>query len=578
MAKIHGFVRDASDKPLGGVVLTFVGKRTGDEDKVKTSNKGEYLTKSLKNGDYEWVAEKEGHVPSRGLFRLRGTAEIVENEPIVLERAGSISGRVTNQAGAAIQGAQVTVTDSQNQIAGQAATDANGDYAIPNLLPGPHRVSVQAPAGFQNPAAINVNVQGGVDAGNSNFQLAAAVQTGSVSGQVTDKTGKGVQGREVRVTNAQDQVAGKVQTDANGKYTIQNLPAASYTVTVVDVAGQPSFLPAHNVEVIAGAATLGIDFAEDVVKDFLGRLDDARFSIESLISKDEANQAVSLFSVVNLMLAGLSRRRVGSKEKLDVLGMSNLYYGLQEGSLRDKITVGDSTALWSNLESELRNLAKDLDQLQSDVDFLNREAKRQFNLGMSNNVLANVRFPALFRRYVEIGSDPLLSFDIKAADQNRFFNKTKIAQADELLKELKGVVLQIVRSLSKYGTAATKRVNEDWAKFEARALEVLSIVARDRVTPDQDEQNIWSVLAALVNKNRETEIAPHVVLARHGGKLLKLAMDTYIEIESKAELDVFDPGRLRDLFQRGNIQKEFLTEKIREQATFIKRYPLPNWG
>jgi len=484
--------------------------------------------------------------------------------------AGSISGRVANNKGVGVGGAQVKATDGQNNVAGQAVTDANGSYSIKNLAAGAYAVSAQAPLGFKDPNPIqNVQVVDGQDAAGNNFQMAAA----SVLGLVTDKNGNGVQGKTVKAVNAQG-VEAQAQTGGDGRYMFDGLAAGKYTIRVED----PKFLSAYNVEVVDGVPTLGIDFSEDVVKDFLDRLDDARFSIESLISKDEANQAVSLFSVVNLMLAGLSRRRVGNEEKMDMLGVLNLYYGLQEDSLRNTVTVANPTDLWLKLEGELKGLAKDLDQLQSDADFLNREAKRQFNLGLSNNVLGNVQFPPLFRRYVEIGADKLIAFDIKAADENQFFDKTRIAEADELLKELKGLILQIVRLLSKYGTAATRRVNEDWARFEARSLEVLSIVARDRVTPDQDERNVWTVLADLTGKQRETQVAPYVVLARHGGKLLNIAMDVYRELENKGQLDVFDPSHLRDLFQRGNIQREFLTEKIREQATVIKRYPLANWG
>jgi len=484
--------------------------------------------------------------------------------------AGSISGRVANNKGVGVGGAQVKATDGQNNVAGQAVTLSNGSYAVKNLAAGAYTVSAQAPLGFKDPNPIqNVQVVDGQDAADNNFQIAAA----SVLGLVTDKSGNGVQGKTVKAVNAQG-AEQQAQTDANGRYMFDGLAAGKYTIRVDD----QKFLSAYNVEVVDGVPTLGIDFSEDVVKDFLDRLDDARFSIESLISKDEANQAVSLFSVVNLMLAGLSRRRVGNEEKMDMLGVLNLYYGLQEDSLRNTVTVANPTDLWFKLEGELKSLARDLDQLQSDADFLNREAKRQFNLGLSNNVLGNVQFPPLFRRYVEIGADKLIAFDIKAADENQFFDKTRIAEADELLKELKGLILQVVRLLSKYGTAATRRVNEDWARFEARSLEVLSIVARDRVTPDQDERNVWTVLADLTGKQRETEVAPYVVLSRHGGKLLTIAMDVYRELENKGQLDVFDPSHLRDLFQRGNIQREFLTEKIREQATVIKRYPLASWG
>lgn len=484
---------------------------------------------------------------------------------------GSISGQVVDTNGKGIEKAKVSVNDVAGAASAEVLTDANGKYAIPNLAPGKYVINVQA-TGFKSPGGMEVEVKEGQDTPRINFKLEAAptAQTGSIAGRVTNEKGIPVAQAGVEVVDAQDQIVGSTKTDTSGDYAITNLPAGIYTVRVQG----NQYLAARNVAVISGIKTEGIDFSLNVVKDFLDRLDDARFSIESPISIEEANQAVSLFSVVNLLLAGMSQRRVGNEDKTDVLGVLNLYYGLQEGSLEQRLPVADPRILWSKVEVELKDLAKDLDQLQSDVDFLNREAKRQFNLGTSNNVLGNVQFPGLFKRYVEIGTDPLLSIDIRKEEQNGFFDKTKIAQADDLLKELKALLLQIVRSLSKYGTAATKRVNEDWATFEARALEVLITVARERVSKDEDDKNPWAVLAVLTQRNRETQVAPYVVLGRHGGKLLRYAMDIYLETQD--QLDNFDRNHLRDLFQRpGQI---FWTDRIRREADVIKRYPLPNWG
>jgi hypothetical protein len=489
--------------------------------------------------------------------------------------ADSILGKVTIN-GIDAQGWGVSAKDGAGALTGPVQTGPDGTYAIPALAAGTYSVSLTALDGFQSPADKTNNVIAG--AGGADVIVDFAL-TSVLSGKVSKRAAGGpqrlVKATQVVTTNGkQDPVEVKTQND--GAYVFTELKSGKYTVSVADLAGEPKYLPAQNIEIIAGVSVKGIDFSEDIVGDFLGRLDDTRFSIESLISDDEANQAVSLFSVVNLMLAGRGRRQVGNEEKMDMLGVLNLYYGLQEDSLRNIITVGNPTALWSSLEIELKDLAKQLDQLQSDAEFLNREAKRQFNLGLSNNVQGNNQFPALFRRYVEIGNDPLLSFNIqKTEDDNQFFDKTKIAQADDLLKELKGVILQLVRSLSKYGTAGTKRMNEDWAQFEARALEVLQTVARERVSSDQDEKNPWMVLADLTGKNRDVDVAPYVVLARHGGKLLNYAMQIYHQTQN--ELENFDTANLRKLFQSGN-PADFWTERIRKEATVIKRYPLANWG
>ena len=479
--------------------------------------------------------------------------------------ANSISGRVTRKVNLPLAGIQVTATDAQNN-ATSALTATNGNYTIADLANGDYTVSVKA-AGFKKPAAQSVTIDNEDVPGVDFLGLDAL----SITGRVTDATGAPVQNAQVSAINVLNQQTDAAPTSASGDYEFLNLADGAYTVRVQN---PPGHLTARNVAVVLGTTAEGIDFSLNVVKDFLDRLDDARFSIESQISLEEANQAVALFSVVNLLLAGLSRRRVGSDEKIDVLGVLELYYGLQDGTLRNKITVADSQRFWSSLETELRDLARELDQLQADVDFLHREAKRQFNLGTSNNVLANVQFPALFKRYADIGVDPLLSLDIRQEEKNQFFDKAKLAEADDLLKELKGLILQIVRSLSKYGTAATKRVNEDWARFEARALEVLATVAQDFITPDLDLKNIFSLYGVISNKNRETQVAPYVVLARHGGKLLKIAMEVYLKTQD--QLDNFDRDHLRDLFQLQG--QKFVTTRLREEATLVKRYPLATWG
>jgi hypothetical protein len=579
-ASISGHVIGPANARVKGAQVQAVDDKKVAFGPVATDANGAYSIINLTAGEYLISVQppKRFRKPNpEKASAIPGKDTTVDFQLELAVIFGSISGRVTDRAGAAVNGATVKTVDARNRDSGVSNTDANGEYKIENLRAGNHTVSVTAPAGFQNPPPRVVAVKAGADANKTDFKLDAAAQGSTISGRVSDRQGNGVQGRDVRATNPEGQIAGRAQTGVDGRYEIINLAEAVYTVDVAEAANQPRFQPAHNVEVLKDATTTGIDFSEDVVADLIGRLDDARFGIESRISEGEADQAISLFSVVNLMLASLNLRRIGDQSKLDVLGMLNLYYSLQEDSLREQFVFGNLTTLWSEIEGELKELARDLDRLQSDIDFLNREARRQFNLGLSNSVLGNLRFPALFRRYIEIGNHPLLSLDIKSADQpNSFVDKMRVAQADELLIELKGLILQIVRSLSKYGTAATRRLNEDWARFESRALEILQTVARERVTPDRDEQNSWAVLADLTGRDRETEVAPYVALARHGGKLLKYA--TAIYRETKDQLDNFDPGHLRDLFQRGNIQNNFWTERIRSEATVIVRYPLPNWG
>src|SRR5580698_9606818 len=61
--------------------------------------------------------------------------------------AGTILGTVTDVSGAVIPNAKVTITSTGTGIAHVTETTGAGDYAVPDLVPGPYRVDVEA-AGF----------------------------------------------------------------------------------------------------------------------------------------------------------------------------------------------------------------------------------------------------------------------------------------------------------------------------------------------------------------------------------------------------------------------------------------------
>jgi hypothetical protein len=309
------------------------------------------------------------------------------------------------------------------------------------------------------------------------------------------------------------------------------------------------------------------------VDEFFQTLESSDLSIEGPISEEESNQAITLFSVVNVLLGGGSTIKVGNETKSDVLGILTLFYGLQDKTLTPKIVVR-SQQLWTNIQDTLKGLRDELEILGADVDFLKKEAKRQFNLGANTDVPGNADFPKMFKRYVDIANDPLLTLDIRTEETSQFSDKEQIAQAYDLLTELKGLILQIVRSLSKNGTVATELANQNWANWENQAFGVLKKVADARISDDQDELRILAVLADLVDRDLSTKIAPYIALARDGGQLLKLAMSTYLL--DKDNLDNFERSYLLQLFQNGTIDT-FLTTKMRNEALVIKKYPLTNW-
>src|ERR1700732_2114753 len=71
---------------------------------------------------------------------------------------GRILGTVSDQSGAAVAGAAVVVTDIQRSTTRAAASDASGDYVVPELQPGVYKVRAEA-KGFKTVERVNIIVE-----------------------------------------------------------------------------------------------------------------------------------------------------------------------------------------------------------------------------------------------------------------------------------------------------------------------------------------------------------------------------------------------------------------------------------
>jgi len=105
---------------------------------------------------------------------------------------GSIVGTVTDEQGASVPNAKVTITDVNKGVSYETTSNASGDYAQQHLIVGTYRVRVEA-TGFQ--AFVQDTVQVNVDAStqvNATLKLGAVTQTVEVTAAVpllkTEKT------------------------------------------------------------------------------------------------------------------------------------------------------------------------------------------------------------------------------------------------------------------------------------------------------------------------------------------------------------------------------------------------------
>jgi hypothetical protein len=88
---------------------------------------------------------------------------------------GNITGVATDPSGAAIAGADITITQRDTNATSKIATTPTGEYTAPNLLPGVYRIEITA-AGFKRFVQQNLNVSAG-----STVRVDAVLQIGQVS-------------------------------------------------------------------------------------------------------------------------------------------------------------------------------------------------------------------------------------------------------------------------------------------------------------------------------------------------------------------------------------------------------------
>jgi hypothetical protein len=112
----------------------------------------------------------------------------VETSPQTHEAAigfgqGGISGTVTDQTGAVIANAAVTITGIGGNTVARSRTSADGNFSVPSLPPGTYSVNVVA-SGFQGYVQRNVRVGGELAANvNATLNVGSETQTVTVEAQ-----------------------------------------------------------------------------------------------------------------------------------------------------------------------------------------------------------------------------------------------------------------------------------------------------------------------------------------------------------------------------------------------------------
>ncbi|GAP71819.1 carbohydrate-binding domain-containing protein [Candidatus Symbiothrix dinenymphae] len=143
----------------------------------------------------------------------------------------SIGGTVTTSDGGGASGASVhlqKVADSSNL--GQTATDAAGVYTFSGIPAGVYKIVVTF-NGYETATIADFQLTGDVSGKDAVLQK-FTVATYLISGTVTISDGGAAAGTTLQLQTAADNVlvGQSVTTDANGAYTLSDVPAGTYTL------------------------------------------------------------------------------------------------------------------------------------------------------------------------------------------------------------------------------------------------------------------------------------------------------------------------------------------------------------
>jgi hypothetical protein len=168
------------------------------------------------------------------LFVLMVCCGIVSAVPSVAQTtSGTILGIVTDNSGAAVPGANVTLTNVDTEVKNTATSDGNGAYQFVNMPPGNYTVDIEK-TGFAHqrsgPAALEVQ---------GSLKIDATLQVGDVAQTVTVNTTVPIV--ETQPGSLGQTVEGKVvqQMPLNGRNVLNLLELAPGVVPQGSVSGNP---------------------------------------------------------------------------------------------------------------------------------------------------------------------------------------------------------------------------------------------------------------------------------------------------------------------------------------------------
>ncbi len=256
-ATITGTVRDSSGNPVPNVDVTAQSPDGIGFGSATTDADGDYSIQGLAPDDYQvsfqptsgnyleqWWNDQPTQATADSLTVTSGST--VPDIDAQLSAGATISGTVSTASGPLAGATVAAISTTDSQITGEEpTTDADGNYSIVGLPAGSYTIQFSAPQGqnfatqywkvASTPAdATPVTVGPSSPATGIDATLAPGA---SISGRIfapgTPKVGLANAVVNVYLSSGGAPIAGS-GTDANGRYTVSDLPAGTYSVQILN--------------------------------------------------------------------------------------------------------------------------------------------------------------------------------------------------------------------------------------------------------------------------------------------------------------------------------------------------------
>ncbi|MGC9041156.1 MAG: carboxypeptidase regulatory-like domain-containing protein [Roseiflexus sp.] len=179
-----------------------------------TDANGNYVIEGAPSGAYALTASLSGYTFTPNPLWVVVNSDVGGQDFTVVCSSCTISGRVVDSAGNGVAGA--TISDGMRS----ATTNAQGFYTLSSVPPGTYTLTPSHSDYIFTPSARSITVNRHLS--DQNFTAICA--SCSINGQVTDNAGNGVAG--VTISDG----ARSVMTDAQGRYTLTNVPPGVATL------------------------------------------------------------------------------------------------------------------------------------------------------------------------------------------------------------------------------------------------------------------------------------------------------------------------------------------------------------